>query len=184
MATPKGQRIGIWIITVVMAIGAVGAYFVMILANDNDTTSQQQLLEQYQQQQLAAAEARAASSKPLDGYAAEAFDANSITTLGVTDLKLGDGKEVTAESIVEVNYFGWTADGKIFDSSNQNGVVTPAEFELKGVIEGWTKGLVGAREGGVRKLLIPTELAYGPNAAEQGRPAGPLGFIVEIKSLK
>lgn len=184
MATPRGQRIGIWIITVVMAIGAVGAYFVMILANDNDATSQQQLLEQYQQQQQAATEARAASSKPLDGYVAEAFDAASVTSLVATDLVVGSGKEVTAESTVEVNYFGWTADGKIFDSSNQNGEVTPVEFSLDGVIEGWTKGLVGAKEGGVRKLVIPTEQAYGPNAAEQGRPAGPLAFIIEIKSLK
>lgn len=184
MATPRGQRIGIWIITVVMAIGAVGAYFVMILANDNDTVSQQQMIEQYRQQQQAAAEARAASSKPLTGYAAEAFDAASVNTLAVTDLVIGGGNEVTSESTVEVNYFGWTSDGKIFDSSNQNGTVSPVEFKLDGVIEGWTKGLVGAREGGVRKLIIPTDLAYGPDAAEQGQPAGPLGFIVEIKTVK
>ncbi len=36
MATPKAQRIGIWIIAIVMALGAVGTYFVVIMANDND----------------------------------------------------------------------------------------------------------------------------------------------------
>lgn len=184
MATPKSQRIGIWIVTVVMVIGAVGVYFVAILANNNDTTSQQTELEAYYAQQRAAAEARAATSKPLNGYSAEAFDADSVTTLTTKDLKVGDGTEVTASSTIEANYFGWTADGKIFDSTNQSGTTTPASFSLSGVIEGWTEGLTGAKVGTVRKLMIPASMAYGDDVASQGRPSGPLAFIVEIVSVE
>lgn len=189
MATPRSQRIAIWIITVVMAVGAVGAYFVMILANNNDMaqqTKQEDFMAQYEQQMKEANAKRAASSKPLDGYAAEPFDAAAATELKTEDLRVGEGKEVYRDSTIEANYFGWTADGKIFDSTNQNGTVTPASFSIAPgqVIEGWTEGLAGAREGSVRKLIIPGNMAYEPGAAQQLRPEGPLVFIVEVVSVK
>ena len=71
----------------------------------------------------------------------------------------------------------------MLDSSNKDGVVTPVTFPLDKVIPGWTQGLVGMKEGGIRKLIIPTDLAYGASAASQGRPAGPLMFIVELTSV-
>ena len=184
MATTISQRIFIWVILVAMVIGAVGVYFVAILANNNDQADQQKQMEAYQQMMEEQSKLRAASSKPLEGYSAEPFDAASVVTLEQTDLVEGEGKEVTAESTIEANYFGWTADGKIFDSTNQEGEVSPATFSLQQVIRGWTEGLTGAREGTVRKIVIPTELAYGADAASQGRPAGPLAFIVEIKAVK
>lgn len=184
MATPRSQRIGIWIVTIVMAVGAVGVYFVAIIANNNDQRDQQVAQESYAQQIKAAAEARSASSKPLDGYKAEPFDAAIVTKLQAEDLVVGTGKEVTSDSTIEANYFGWTADGKIFDSTNQGGTVAPATFSLSQVIQGWTQGLTGAKEGAVRKLTIPTDLAYGESAAANNKPAGPLVFIVEVKSVK
>jgi flagellar basal body-associated protein FliL len=45
MATPRAQRIGIWIITIVLFVGAVGMYFVMILANNNDTREQEKTVD-------------------------------------------------------------------------------------------------------------------------------------------
>lgn len=184
MATPRAQRIGIWIITVVMAIGAVGVYFVAILANNNDQASQAQLAKSQEEQIKAMIAARAASSKPLAGYSAEPFDAASVTQLVTTDLVVGTGKDVTSASTIQANYFGWTADGKIFDSTNQNGTVTPATFTLGSVIAGWTLGLTGAKEGTVRKLVIPTDQAYGATAAENYKPVGPLMFIVEVKAVQ
>ena len=85
---------------------------------------------------------------------------------------------------IKANYFGWTSDGKIFDSTNKEGSpVTPIEFSLTGVIPGWTEGLAGQRVGSTVKLVIPTEMAYGADAAAMGRPAGPLAFIVQITEL-
>lgn len=187
MATSKSQRAGIWVIAIVMTVGTLGAFFLPILTNNEaskQAEDQQKALAEYQKQQEQAAKDHAASSKPLEGYAAEAFDAATVTELKTEDLVVGDGAEVKADSTIEANYFGWTADGKIFDSTNQNGTVTPASFSLNGVIEGWTKGLTGAKVGSIRKLMIPTAMAYGDSAAANGQPAGPLAFIVEVKSVK
>lgn len=187
MATTKGTRIGIWIIAIVMTIGTIGSFAVMVLANENEQVEQQQQQEQlaeYQRQVEEEAKKHAASSEPLAGHSATKFDADAVTALDVKVLKKGDGKVVTKDSTVTANYFGWTSDGKIFDSSNQDGTVTPVDFALDGVIPGWTEGLAGQKVGSTVELTIPVDLAYGDGAAEQGKPAGPLMFIVEIKGIQ
>ncbi len=187
MATKRSQRIGIWVIAVVMLIGTLGSFFVVVIANDNaakDQVAQQSQQEKYLEQMKQAAAKNAEASKPLDGYTAEPFDAASVTELKVDTLVHGEGKVAEASSTVTANYFGWTADGKIFDSTNKNGTVTPIDFNLKGVIEGWTKGLTGVAAGSTVKLTIPTVEAYGADAAKSGMPAGPLTFIVELKDVK
>lgn len=189
-STSKGQRIAIWIIIVAMAIGSVGAYFVIILQNDNakiDQAKQQELLKQAEEEQKKQQEEQAKMTKdPLDGYAAEPFDKASITELAVEELKPGDGKVAQTSSTVEANYFGWTSDGKIFDSSKRNGVTTPATFPLNQVIPGWTEGLTGVKEGAVVKLKIPSEKAYKAEGAPGAGigPNEPLIFIVELKKVK
>ena len=187
MSTPKHQRIGIWIIAVVMIIGTIGSFAVIILSNQNQQADQKQqskALADYQKQIKEQAAANAAASKPLDGYNAEAFDPSSITDLKVDTLVQGDGAVAAATSTVNANYFGWTSDGKIFDSSNKNGKVTPVDFSLGQVITGWTKGLTGVKAGSVVKITIPTDQAYGETAADNGQPAGPLMFIVQLNTVK
>lgn len=192
MATRKSQRIFIWVIAVVMTVGTLGAYAAVILANENPQTASddqmQAQIEEFQRQQEEAARESAAAAQPLEGYEADAFDADAVTELETSDLKEGDGEEVPEGATVTVSYFGWTPDGKIFDSSNKNGTNTPAEgFELAegSLIEGWVKGIPGMKEGGVRKLIIPADQAYGetgspPNIA----PNTPLAFIVRVESVE
>lgn len=149
--------------------------------NDNaakEAEELQTLQDQYEAQTKAAAE-------PLEGYSAEPFDKAAVSELKVEELKPGEGTEATASSTVSANYFGWTSDGKIFDSSRKSGTTTPVDFPLNGVIAGWTEGLTGAKPGSVRKLTIPADKAYG----EAGSPPSiganePLVFIVEVKSVK
>lgn len=103
--------------------------------------------------------------------------------LSVKVLSEGSGDKVAATDTIEANYTGWRwEDGKEFESTfakNQ-----PATFPLTGVIKGWTLGLTDQKVGSKVLLTIPTDLAYGPNAAAQGKPAGPLVFVVEIKAKK
>lgn len=187
MSASKSQRIGIWVIAVVMTVGTIGSFFVIILENDNNKADQQTAQKQ-QDEQMAAykkqlAEAKKAN-KPLDGYQAEAFDKNSVTVVKVETLKQGDGATLKADSKILANYFGWTSDGAIFDSTNKDGMTTPIEFGLDGVIKGWTEGLTGVKVGSVVKLTIPSDKAYGDTDTGMGRPTGPLVFIVEVKELK
>lgn len=181
MATPRAQRIGIWIIAIVMTVGTIGSFVVMVLSNSNAAKDQQQ-------QQAATQKAQddyEKTLKPLDGYKAEPFDAASVTKLDVKVLKAGTGKTLTSDSTITVNYFGWTADGKIFDSTNKSGTTTPADgLSLTQVIAGWQQGLTGQKVGSTVELTIPTDQAYGSSAASNGQPAGPLKFIVEIISAK
>ncbi len=191
MATSTAQRTGIWIIAIVLTVGTLAGFIAMILAPGNeakDAAKQQadyeKMVKQYQEEQKKASEENAKASQPLDGYSASAFDSASVTALKVETLVQGSGETLKSDSTISANYFGWTSDGKIFDSSKKNGVVTPAEFSLTGVIKGWTEGLTGVKVGSTVRLTIPADKAYGATDNGTGNPVGPLQFIVEIKELK
>ena len=107
------------------------------------------------------------------------------TELGITDVTVGTGKEVTAQdaangTTVEVNYVGVGQQSKqVFDSSFTRG--QSASFPLNGVISGWTQGLVGMKEGGRREIVIPGSLAYGANPPSSDiGPDETLVFIVDL----
>jgi len=193
MATKNSQRIGIWVIAIVMGIGTLGAYFGIILQNNNDadkTSAEQDIIKQYEEQQKQAALAQAAKAQPLDGYASEAFDAASAKELNVTTVKEGSGDTVvTSSSKITMNYFGWLPSGKIFDSTKKDGVTTPYAGDGEGApvsnfVPGFTQGLVGMKPGEVRKLIIPAAEGYG--AAGQPpliEPNTPIAFIVEVVKI-
>jgi len=74
----------------------------------------------------------------------------------------GKGRQPTSKDTVSVHYKGVLTDGKQFDSSYDRG--KPAEFQVGGVIKGWTEALLLMHEGDKWKLYIPSDLAYGENA--------------------
>jgi FKBP-type peptidyl-prolyl cis-trans isomerase FkpA len=164
-----------------MSVGTLGAFFLPMITNANqskESAEMQKLQAEYEKQMSQAAE-------PLNGYSAEPFDASKVTELRVEDLKTGEGTEATETSTVKVNYFGWTPDGTIFDSSKKSGTVKPIEFSLDQVIPGWTKGLTGAKPGTVRKLTIPADMAYGEaGSPPKIGPNEPLAFIVEVIDVR
>lgn len=76
------------------------------------------------------------------------------------DKKLGTGNEAKNGMTVKIDYTGKLTDGKIFDSSKGK---KPLEFIIgaKMVVPGFEKGVLGMKEGGVRTINIPPQLAYG-----------------------
>ena len=105
-------------------------------------------------------------------------EGSAPTELTTKDIIVGTGAEVLPTSTLTVHYtlMAWST-GKIIESSWSG---EPATFPLAGVVEGWQKGLPGAKEGGRRLLILPPEMGYG--AAGSG-PIGPnetLIFSVDI----
>lgn len=105
--------------------------------------------------------------------------------LEITDDAVGTGKEVKTGDKVKVHYTGTLMNGKQFDSSRDKG--EPFGFTIgKGeVIKGWDEGVVGMRVGGKRRLVIPSDLGYGPSGHGDSIPkdAG-LKFEVELVAIE
>ena len=132
----------------------------------------------------AAANTQAATTTAQD--AAKPADATAATgaeTLQITDIKEGTGLTATAGKKVTVNYTGTLLNGTKFDSTKDRG--TPFSFVLGSgmVIAGWDQGVKGMKEGGVRKLVIPPNLAYGNRSVGGVIPPNST-LVFEIELLK
>lgn len=109
---------------------------------------------------------------------------NEVTELQIIDTEEGTGAVVQEGATVTAHYTGAVAStGIIFQSSLDGG--KPVPFSLNGVIEGWTKGVPGMKEGGKRRLVIPAAQAYGANPPQgSGIPANaPLVFDIELVKI-
>ena len=117
---------------------------------------------------------------------------SNIKELIREDAKVGTGAEAVPGRQVTVHYTGWLYDegradhkGRKFDSSRDRN--EPFEFTLgRGeVIKGWDQGVAGMKIGGVRKLTIPPEMAYGDKGfSNLIPPNSTLVFEVELLSVK
>lgn len=187
MATPKSQRIGIWIIAIVLTIGTLGSFLAMILGNQNQAADQIQQQKAYNDslaQQKAASQLNADNSEALPEYNVNTFDPTKVDKLKVEILKDGSGDAIKATDSINSSYFGWSSNGKIFDSSKKKGVNDkPITFPLSGVIPGWTEGLTGVKVGSVVRLMIPADKAYGAQGSGIITANSPLEFIVEIHKI-
>src|SRR5215831_15717907 len=104
-----------------------------------------------------------------------------ITTLQITDTKVGTGAEAVPGRKVKVHYTGTLLDGLKFDSSRDHG--EPFEFTLgeHEVIDGWDEGVKGMRVGGIRQLIIPASMGYGAHGSgENIPPNAALKFEIEL----
>jgi len=109
---------------------------------------------------------------------------NMTDTLQLEELKEGAGPEAVAGKQVTVHYVGTLTDGSKFDSSRDRG--QGFSFRLGGgeVIRGWDQGVAGMKVGGLRKLTIPHQLAYGERGFPPVIPArATLIFEVELLAV-
>ena len=200
-STSLGQRVAIWLIAIIMLGGTITGMIFMVLASRNPELSPEQIamqreqeeferwLESEEHQELLEEQRRQQEEhqrrlRGLEGFEhyVEEFDSYSITGLEVRVLREGSGATVASGADLTVHYTGWTPDGRIFDSTRLVDQDSESvSFNLAGLIEGWSRGLVGTRAGGIYLLSIPSDLAYGEaGAGDMIPPNTPLRFLVHV----
>jgi FKBP-type peptidyl-prolyl cis-trans isomerase FkpA len=107
-----------------------------------------------------------------------------------TDLVIGTGAEAVVGATLSVHYTGWFYDGSKpaqkgvqFDTSRGR---DPFRFVLGAgqVIEGWERGVVGMRVGGIRRLVVPPSLGYGATRHGVVPPNATLVFEIELLAVE
>ena len=99
-------------------------------------------------------------------------------------LKQGQGAEAKAGDRVAVHYVGTLTNGQKFDSSRDRGEGFRFTLGRGEVIKGWDQGVQGMRIGELRKLTIPSDLAYGKRGFPPvSPPDSTLVFEVELLSV-
>lgn len=84
---------------------------------------------------------------------------------------VGTGTVAPPICLATVNYTGSQhgfppdAAAVVFDSSSHHGKPLVFMIGRHRVIKGWDEGVPGMAVGGVRRLIIPSSMAYGPRGA-------------------
>ena len=108
-----------------------------------------------------------------------AQDASGLEYMNIAE---GSGRTAGLGDHVRIHWVGWLAGGTFLESSRslfeeagsqesadpEAPIQEPREIDLgdPAVIAGWRLGIVGMKEGGRRRLIIPSDLAYG----SRGKP--------------
>lgn len=166
-----------WIVLAVFALLAIGiAAAILISRSGGDGSSQ------------------ASCSKPPGPTATgvkktkpkvEVPDCEPPEELVVNELEKGTGATAKSGDEVTVQYVGVGFEsGKEFDSSWSRN--EPFKFKLGAsqVIKGWDQGVEGMRVGGRDELIIPPELAYGPEGSPPSiGPNETLIFVIDLLAV-
>ena len=101
-------------------------------------------------------------------------------------MRVGTGDEAQAGRRVFVNYAGWLYSPSGTDGKGQAFDARAGYDFVLGttVIAGWNQGIPGMRVGGLRRLVIPPELAYGDRANGPLPASSTLVFDVELVNVQ
>lgn len=112
-----------------------------------------------------------------------------LKSLAIKDISVGTGTAAKNGDCLYMKYYGTLAkDGTVFDENYSKPqalqLVLGSSDPQQQVIPGWEQGLIGMKVGGVRRLAIPSDLAYGD--AGQGSIPGKatLVFLVKLVAIK
>ncbi|HEX7778368.1 MAG TPA: FKBP-type peptidyl-prolyl cis-trans isomerase [Vicinamibacterales bacterium] len=127
---------------------------------------------------LAACSSRDERAAPRDVAAPPADALKTPSGLASKVLRVGLGStHPRPESMVTVHYTGWTADGKMFETTMTD--KQPVTLRVTDAIPGWIEGLQLMRAGEKRRFWIPGSLAYDNNPNPE-LPKGMLVFDIEL----
>ncbi|MBR3115641.1 FKBP-type peptidyl-prolyl cis-trans isomerase [Candidatus Saccharibacteria bacterium] len=198
LKTSPKQRFFIILIAVIMLGSMIASYAAIVLNGSSGSSSDEdsskiseektaEYEEAYEKKVAEFAEKTKDDYKKFVAYKSEvkAYNETSANEGGLKtkDLLEGSGEEVKEDGSNYMAYYvGWCADESVFDSSfddndNPTGFSRALDPSM-GLIEGWTQGMKGVKIGGIRKITIPGELAYGDSKEICGGTNKPLKFIV------
>jgi peptidylprolyl isomerase len=127
----------------------------------------------------AAQGARPDLTAPPDLAAPPADAAKTASGLASKVIVPGTGSEKPAPTdYVTVHYTGWSADGRMFDSSYARN--NPSMFPLNRSLLGWRECVQLMTVGEKRRCWVPQELAY---RGQAGRPTGTVVFDIELLEM-
>ncbi|MCA9327336.1 FKBP-type peptidyl-prolyl cis-trans isomerase [Candidatus Saccharibacteria bacterium] len=106
-----------------------------------------------------------------------------VTELQTTDLTEGTGAAAKNGDCLVMKYYGTLAsDGTMFDENFTKPDAFAFTLGSGQVIKGWDQGLVGMKEGGERRLVIPPAYGYGDQA--QGSIPANSTLVFDVKLLR
>lgn len=100
------------------------------------------------------------------------------------ELEPGSGLAARDGHVLDTHYTGWLTTGQEFGTSRDG---NPYSFQLgrQQVPRGIEEGVTGMRIGGVRRLVVPPSLGYGPRGQPPAIPPGAtLVYEIELLDIK
>ena len=129
-----------------------------------------------------AAQQAEAAKAFLEANKAKAGVVTTPSGLQYEVLRAGKGAKPKSDQTVEVHYHGTLPDGTVFDSSVERGETIT--FPVTGVIPGWVEALQLMPVGSKWRLVIPSDLAYGPEGSGPIPAGATLVFEVELIGIE
>lgn len=178
--TKRWQRVTIFIIAMLFVVTSAALTIAVVLqATSGDNNSNKDT----------AANAQTCTIGLTSGQALPApavyQPSGDVTKLQTKDLEPGSGQAAKAGDCLVVKYYGTLAkSGKLFDEDFTQSSALKFQLGKGQVIPGWDVGLAGLKVGGVRRLVIPSDLAYGKAGSPPAIPANAdLVFVVKLLKI-
>ena len=181
----KVQRVFWFAMALMFLITSIGFSALVVWDINRQNKAQQSLQDKLKPPDQAKAGCSIGSAS---GYAAEAVPEafkpdGDVTKLESTDVTPGKGQAAKAGDCVFVKYNGTLAtSGDKFDGNFDSANALKFSVGKGQVIKGWDQGLIGMKVGGERRLVIPSDLAYGSTG--QGSIPANADLVFVVKLLK
>ena len=94
--------------------------------------------------------------------------------LEIFEFVVGNGASPELTNTATIDYIGYLPNGQIFDRNDD------IAFPLQNVIAGFGEGVAGMNIGGSRRIVIPSELGYGPNGLPRAGIGGMDSIIFDV----
>ncbi|HUU82261.1 MAG TPA: FKBP-type peptidyl-prolyl cis-trans isomerase, partial [Phycisphaerae bacterium] len=99
------------------------------------------------------------------------------------DIAVGQGDQVEEGAVVRTHFTLWLEDGQVADSNAAPDDPEEFTFGAGDVVDGLELGMEFMREGGWRRIVIPSELGYGATIVSGIPPNSTLIYNIELVEI-